>query len=563
MTFLPIVDRELRVASRRRGTFWLRVVAAIVGLVIGGGFMFLEAVSGVGTAMLGKVLFGVLTWLNLAAALSAGLFFTSDCLSEEKREGTLGFLFLTDLRGYDVVLGKLLATSLRGAYALLAVFPILAITLVMGGVTGAAFWKTVLALVNALLCSLAAGLLVSALSRDSHKAMSGTVLLLLLLVGAGPVADATIAGVKGTAFNPTFSLVSPGFTFVEATTWAGGSFWPGLLVSQAVAWLLLGAGCWLVPRAWQEKRRRASGPLSGWRYRWKYGGPTRRLRLRRKLIDRNPALWLGCRERWQSASVWALALIVLGALTVLLCLQVETEWWAVWSFASGLFALMLYLWAATQAGRFFVEARRTGVAELMLETPLSVKEIVQGQWRALLRVFGLPVALFLGTQLVAGALSHQAMWGSFTVMVGSARPNLAMAIISSGVKVLGCAVTLISLSWFGMWMGLTSKSVNLAALKTLLLVCVIPWLVISFVGVLLLSLVSLLSRVGSGPAIAATFTADWYLLLQALVPGVLGLGKDIGFILWSRQRLYSAFRDRISSGGERVIFVPRLPPQHS
>jgi hypothetical protein len=28
MTFLPIVDRELRVASRRRGTYWLRTVVA-------------------------------------------------------------------------------------------------------------------------------------------------------------------------------------------------------------------------------------------------------------------------------------------------------------------------------------------------------------------------------------------------------------------------------------------------------------------------------------------------------------------------------------------------------
>ena len=131
----------------------------------------------------------MLTWLCLAAGLSAGLFFTSDCLSEEKREGTLGLLFLTDLRGYDVVLGKLLATSLRGFYALLAVLPILAITLFMGGVTGAQYWKSALALVNALFFSLAAGMAVSAVSRDSQKAMMGTLLVLLLLALGGPVAD--------------------------------------------------------------------------------------------------------------------------------------------------------------------------------------------------------------------------------------------------------------------------------------------------------------------------------------------------------------------------------------
>ena len=140
MTFLPIVERELRVAARKRSTFWLRVVAALVSLVIGSAVMILSTVGAFSSATLGGVLFGILTWLALGVALSAGLFFTSDCLSEEKREGTLGFLFLTDLRGYDVAGGKLLATSLRGVFALLAVFPILATTLLMGGVTGVQFW---------------------------------------------------------------------------------------------------------------------------------------------------------------------------------------------------------------------------------------------------------------------------------------------------------------------------------------------------------------------------------------------------------------------------------------
>src|SRR5580765_6044207 len=168
MTFLPIVERELRVAARKRGTFWLRVVAALVALVIGGGFLLIASVAAGGRMPLGGALFGTLTWMSLGGALSAGLFFTSDCLSEEKREGTMGFLFLTDLRGYDVVLGKLLATSLRCGFALLAVFPIVAVTLLLGGVTGVQFWKTVLALLNALIFSLAAGLLISAISRESQ-----------------------------------------------------------------------------------------------------------------------------------------------------------------------------------------------------------------------------------------------------------------------------------------------------------------------------------------------------------------------------------------------------------
>src|SRR6267142_2773428 len=204
MTFLPIAERELRVASRKRSTFWLRIVAALVALVIGCGFLAISmgsAAVGLGPPALGKALFSVLSWLSFAAAASAGFFFTSDCLSEEKREGTLGFLFLTDLRGYDIVLGKLLATSLRGFYALLAFLPILAITQMMGGVTGAQYWKSTLALVNALFCSLAAGMFISAISRDSQKALTGTLLAMLLLSLGGPIVDGIIAVTKKHGFQ--------------------------------------------------------------------------------------------------------------------------------------------------------------------------------------------------------------------------------------------------------------------------------------------------------------------------------------------------------------------------
>src|SRR6266567_8470256 len=192
MTVLPVVARELRIAARKRSNFWVRVAAALAAMILGSGFMAFSTVRGVGAATLGGVLFGVLTWTSMAAALSAGLFFTSDCLSEEKREGTLGFLFLTDLRGYDVVSGKLLATSVRGFYALLAFLPILAVTQMMGGITGAQYWKSSLSLVNGLFCSLAAGMFISAISRDSQKALAGTLLVLLLIALGGPLADAII-----------------------------------------------------------------------------------------------------------------------------------------------------------------------------------------------------------------------------------------------------------------------------------------------------------------------------------------------------------------------------------
>src|SRR2546422_7382124 len=219
MSFLPIAERELRVAARKRSTFRLRVVAAMVGLIIGSGFMLIATVQPAGLPSMGSILFGALTWICVVAAFSAGIFFTADCLSEEKREGTLGFLFLTDLRGYDVVLGKLLATSLRCLFGMLAVFPILAITLLMGGVTGLEFWKAVLALVNALFLSLAAGLMISSIGRDSQKVMGGTLVLLLILVVAGPVTDGIMAALRKRTFIPHWSLSSAAYAFTSAGDW--------------------------------------------------------------------------------------------------------------------------------------------------------------------------------------------------------------------------------------------------------------------------------------------------------------------------------------------------------
>src|SRR5881409_992997 len=172
MTFLPVVDRELRVAARRRGTYWTRllfavVCAGIVGLVL----MFAWAMRG-GTSGVGAGLFYFLTLIVLGFSAFAGVFLTADCLSQEKREGTLGLLFLTDLKGHDVVLGKLAATSLRGFYGLLAVFPVLAIPLLLGGVSNGELWRMVLVLADTFLLSLAIGIFGSAVSRELRRALA-------------------------------------------------------------------------------------------------------------------------------------------------------------------------------------------------------------------------------------------------------------------------------------------------------------------------------------------------------------------------------------------------------
>jgi len=184
MTFLPIAERELRIRARRRGTFALRCVAAMVSLLVCGFMLMFGSMS---PGKVGAAAFRTLMVLTFVYCLYEGLRNTADCLSEEKRAGTLGFLFLTDLKGYDVVFGKLLATSLSGFYALVAILPSIGVPLLSGGVTAGEFWRGVLVLVVTLFFSLSTGMLVSSASRDERRAWAAGIAIIMVVTVLPPV----------------------------------------------------------------------------------------------------------------------------------------------------------------------------------------------------------------------------------------------------------------------------------------------------------------------------------------------------------------------------------------
>ena len=68
-----------------------------------------------------RQLFAALAGCAFILCLFAGVFLTSDSLSEEKREGTLGLLFLSSLLGSDIVLGKFSALALNAFFRRLCV----------------------------------------------------------------------------------------------------------------------------------------------------------------------------------------------------------------------------------------------------------------------------------------------------------------------------------------------------------------------------------------------------------------------------------------------------------
>jgi hypothetical protein len=186
MIFLPVAERELRVRARQTGTFRTRVGAALAASLIIG-FFLVSHLWQLSPAAMGEGMFWFLSGLAFVWCLLEGPRNTADALSEEKREGTLGLLFLTDLKGYDVVLGKLLATSLNSIYGVLAVVPPLSIPLLLGGVTPGEFWRMVLLLLVTLIFSLSAGMLISANSRNERRAWIGAMTLIGFLAIIPPL----------------------------------------------------------------------------------------------------------------------------------------------------------------------------------------------------------------------------------------------------------------------------------------------------------------------------------------------------------------------------------------
>ena len=361
MTFLPIVDRELRVAARRPVTYWTRLVFAIAGAGIVSLALLFAAAAQTGATGIGGWLFYFLSLLALGFSAFAGVFLTADCLSEEKRDGTLGLLFLTDLKGYDVVFGKLLARSLSAAYGLLAIFPVLAITLTMGGVTAGEFWRITLVFLNTIFFSLAAGMFVSSLSQQDNRAAAGAAGLIVLIGGALPLVE-FVLNKAGLAARFALSLPSPltawQLAFDAPFRMWGRSFGYSLVLTQALSWLFLILAGVQLPRLW----RRGSGSISLTGRKAAVASDTalwRRATGRRPLLDRNPVYWLTTRKSqmaWASWVVWVT--LVVGFAWFFyrdptIAVVAGQHGWPI------LLAL-LRIFVGVQACRFFAEARRAG-----------------------------------------------------------------------------------------------------------------------------------------------------------------------------------------------------------
>jgi len=522
MTFLPVIAREMSVLSRRKGTYRARSVTAVFALLV---MLWLVVVgsSVLSPANMGTSVFLILSALCFGFALLIGMHATADSLSEEKREGTLGLLFLTDLKGFDIVAGKLAATSLNAAYALLGVVPLLALAIFLGGVKPSQiFWVSVV-IGNTMFLSLALGMYVSSRSLNERKAMFACAVGLFFITLGPFVLDVLMNGLD--RWTEDFYWPSPLYAFLCLHPGAGLDpfyFRYSLGFQHLLAWALLAGASVILPKCVNDLPAKHSSRLKKFFEELAYGKAAARRRHRAAMLDQNAFLWLASREHTKPRYAW-LVVGVFAAIYAWVVLQFS-EIASDLALAVALLFLLHFIfkaWTASEVCSRLIEDRRSGALELLLSSPLSVREIARGQHLALRRIFLKPVfAVVLGQAAL------------FYVSATAPRQNpglneqfwLHVALLSTFL------LDLWALKWVGLWLSLTGRSIERVLIAVLGRLLALPWILFGL-GLGLYAAVFW----NSGRDLAFSETLSLWWAFGFFIPAIFGIA--------ARRRFLREFRD--------------------
>jgi ABC-type transport system involved in multi-copper enzyme maturation permease subunit len=538
MNLVPVIDRELRMRARQGVTYWTRCAVAAMATMVGVQELVLS--SALNPTSIGVATFRAVSWVGFLVACISALV-TADCISRERRDGTLGLLLLTELKSFDVVLGKLCAAGLAASYALVGFLPALGLVVLAGGVSGGQVVRTALALLNSVFVALAAGLWVSARAQSRSSALRGTILFVLLLCILPRIAMNV-----GRVFTPDAQVLacfSPYSTFYLASdaAYAGqrSLFWISICLTQLEAWVLLGWTGLRLLRNWRAVEWSPKPKPPEWEPVLKEEAQAMAAS-RAALLEEDPICWAVSRMRIQSALIWVgTLLLLLGGTgfswgTLVAGTRGGPTAMGVWNSLHLLVSLGAAALLAWAAGRFFFEGQRNGELELLLSSPIGARDIVGGNWRALckpLRGAWLLVGFLVVFELIAasgpGALSNA--------------PGGILGVFQRAMAPVVRVLDIMALCWMGMWFGLKARKPVLIMGWTVGLVVGLPW-ILSYVFIIGTSLGGGTMWGGRGLSLTLVFwLVAWPLL---------NLVKDLFFISWAARKLRTELRTKAALGAQ-------------
>jgi hypothetical protein len=551
MIILLLIERELRGRARSRALYWTRFAVALAGVVFCLPLMEQSAGPGFGVRAMGHSVYMGIVIAAFTLCCCAG-FVTLDSVSRERREGTLGLLWLTRVKALDVLLGSFGAAGIACVCALTAFLPVLMLPVLSGGVTGGEAFRTMLVLLDTLALSMAAGLWASAGALGWFKSARELVLLLLVII-VGPVFLVDV---------PVLGCVSPllALRLADDAAYRGGDsdwYWVSLAAVLMVSWLLLIGAGFRLRRAMREgggitESSGAAGGKAGVALRppadpdepaggsgftlvaWK-------IRFPRLKETEDPVRWLVRRQRGIKAAVWAGALI--GVASMLGFSSFSSLFFTAWlrflDFQPIYLVLMsveglLFGWAAS---RFFVEGRRSGELELLLTTPVGARTVVSSQWKELRGLFAWPVIILVACRF----LELLGILGRIRYYNGAY--NYEWLAFSWTLSFLQLIAGFGALIWAGLWFGLRARSQAGALVRIVLLSQGVPY-VVTVARRLLYGLVLTMF----GNYFFSTESLIQFEYWVAWLPEFAILFYYLWLVRWARRRLAGELRVAIPAG---------------
>lgn len=482
---LPIAAREIRAAAHHRGLYRGRAAIAGTALIATSWIFFsMFGLSGPVTSV-GQNIFTVQAIGGFLFACGAFVA-TTDSISREKRDGTLGLLFLTHLKGRDVVLGKLVASLTLFVAGALAATPILTLPILMGGIQLSQALYLLVSLLNVMLLSAAAGLFASSISYKKEKSAAIATVILLFFCGIIPLTALSCrkGGMLEAAYLLQFftPLYGPQLAMGAITGPQVGFFWTSFAMIFGISLLLLAAASFFTPRTWQQ---RATEPLLK-RLTERYAAWTlRTIRARsplgREMLDRNAYEWLAARKLSAAHKAWmfiAVAIGVSAALILNFIRRYDTAAVLITVCVPAAYILQtsIKIRVGGHACDRFAHDCETDAIELLLCTPLTIREMIAAEFAALRRHYYWPLIaagalLFLALALSLGGLDHLSQLFS-----ESPKPHFRLY----GLAVVACAFLLlwvdsVAVAWSGMFCALLFRKSQHARGYTMFFVFAAPF----------------------------------------------------------------------------------------
>jgi ABC-type transport system involved in multi-copper enzyme maturation permease subunit len=385
----PIFAREFLTVPRRARHYVTRV-AYLGGLWVLGVTAWLatdafsQEVTIGETARLGRLLFVLLTTVQLSLFLFFSALSAASAVAQEKDRRTFLLLLMTEMTDFEIVLGKVLGSLLPIGLLLTATIPVLALLTLLGGIgLGQVLYATLVTAATVLAAGSLGGLV--ALWRDrTFQSLALTVLFLVLYFCLVRVA-ATLGAMAWLEWLDPFVALG---TVHDGTATLASGLSPAYgytLAMLTLTVLLNGCGVFMLrkwnpsgepimqaerPEDLEEKDRTAAHAAPG----------------KARQVGVNPILWreiftraYGRRPLLVKAAYFiALGLICWSVLAPVVARGGRTS---VYDAAYGLLpvGVLSLLLVSAQAATSITSERDTGALDLLLVTDLTAKEFIFGK----------------------------------------------------------------------------------------------------------------------------------------------------------------------------------------